>query len=135
MSDPAVLAVARSWHEAMNAGDVERLVSLTHDDVEVAGPRGVGRGTELLRAWIDRQAGEVGLHLAARRFFVRDDTVVVDQLAEWREATTGQAAQGREVGSVLVVRDGRVAAFSRHPDLGAALHAAGLDPADEVADG
>ena len=36
MSDPAVLAVVRSWHEAMNARDVERLVSLTHDDVEVA---------------------------------------------------------------------------------------------------
>jgi hypothetical protein len=34
---------------------------------------------------------------------------------------------------VLVVRDGRVAAFARHPDLGAALHAAGLDPSDEVA--
>ena len=135
MSEAPPLAVVRSWHEAMNARDVERLVSLAHDDVEVAGPRGVGRGTELLRAWIDRQAGEVGLHLAARRFFVRDDTVVVDQLAEWREATTGQVAQGREVGSVLVVRDGRVAAFSRHPDLGAALHAAGLDPADEVADG
>jgi SnoaL-like domain len=135
MSDPAVLAVVRSWHEAMNARDVERLVSLTHDDVEVAGPRGIGRGTQLLRAWVDRQAGEVGLHLEVRRLFLRDDTVVVDQLAEWREATTGDVVEGHEVGSVLVVRDGRVAAFSRHPDLGAALHAAGLGPADEVAHG
>jgi ketosteroid isomerase-like protein len=135
MSEPPVLAVVRSWHEAMNARDVERLVSLAHDDVEVAGPRGVGRGTELLRAWMDRQAGEVGLHLEARRFFVRDDTVVVDQLAEWRTAATGEVVEGQEVGSVLVVRDGRVAAFARHPDLGAALHAAGLDPADEVPGG
>ncbi len=132
MSEPPVLAVVRSWHEAMNARDAERLVSLAHDDVEVAGPRGVGRGTELLRDWMDRQAGEVGLHLEARRFFVRDDTVVVGQRAEWRRAGTGEVVEGQEVGSVLVVRDGRVAAFARHPDLGAALHAAGLGPADEV---
>lgn len=119
----------------MNARDTERLVALAHDDVEVAGPRGVGRGTDLLRAWIDRQSGEAGLHLEARRYFVRGDTVVVDQLAEWRTAATGEVAEGQEVGSVLVVRDGRVAAFARHPDLGAALHAAGLGPSDEVVPG
>lgn len=135
MSEAPVLAVVRSWHEAMNARDTERLVALAHDDVEVAGPRGVGRGTDLLRAWIDRQSGEAGLHLEARRYFVRGDTVVVDQLAEWRTAATGEAAEGKEVGSVLVVRDGRVAAFARHPDLGAALYAAGLGPSDEVVRG
>jgi ketosteroid isomerase-like protein len=135
MSDAEALALARSWYEAMNARDVERLVSLAHDDVEVAGPRGVGRGSGLLRAWMGRQAGEAGLRLEARRFFVRDGTVVVDQLAEWRAAASGEVVEGREAGSVLVVRDGRVAAFARHPDLGAALHAAGLDPSDEVAGG
>jgi ketosteroid isomerase-like protein len=135
MSETPVLAVVRSWHEAMNARDTERLVALAHDDVEVAGPRGVGRGTGLLRAWMDRQTGEAGLHLETRRYFVRGDTVVVDQLAEWRTAATGEVVEGREVGSVLVVRDGRVAAFARHPYLGAALHAAGLAPSDEVAPG
>ena len=135
MSDHAALSAARSWQEAMNARDTERLVALAHDDVEVEGPRGVGRGTDLLRAWMDRQAGQAGLHLEARRWFARRDTVVVDQLAEWREATTGAVVERQEVGSVLVVRDGRVARFARHPDLGAALHAAGLGPADEVAAG
>jgi ketosteroid isomerase-like protein len=135
MSEPAPLAAARSWQEAMNARDVERLVALAHDDVEVEGPRGVGRGTDLLRAWMDRQTGGVGLRLEARRWFARGDTVVVDQLAEWREAGTGAVVERQEVGSVLVVRDGRVARFARHPDLGAALHAAGLGPADEVAPG
>ena len=135
MSEPAPLAAARSWQEAMNARDVEGLVALAHHDVEVEGPRGVGRGTDLLRAWMDRQADEAGLHLETRRWFGRDDTVVVDQLAEWREAGTGQVVERQEIGSVLVVRDGRVARFARHPDLGAALHAAGLGPADEVAPG
>jgi ketosteroid isomerase-like protein len=131
MSAP-VVAVVRSWHEAMNARDADRLVALAHDDVEVAGPRGVGRGTDLLRAWMDRQLGEVGLHLEPRRIFVRGDTAVVEQRAEWRAAGTGEVVEGQEVGSVLVVRDGRVAQFARHPDLGAALHAAGLDLSDEV---
>ena len=135
MSEPAPLAAARSWQEAMNARDVEGLVALAHHEVEVEGPRGVGRGTDLLRAWMDRQADEAGLHLETRRWFARDDTVVVDQLAEWREAGTGQVVERQEIGSVLVVRDGRVARFARHPDLGAALHAAGLGPADEVAPG
>jgi ketosteroid isomerase-like protein len=135
MSEPASLAAARSWQAAMNARDVERLVALAHDDVEVEGPRGVGRGSGLLRAWMDRQAGEVGLHLETRRWFARGDTVVVDQLAEWRSAGTGEVVERQEIGSVLVVRDGRVARFARHPDLGAALHAAGLGPADEVAPG
>jgi hypothetical protein len=42
------------------------------------------------------------------------------------EAGTGEVVERQEIGSVLVVRDGRVARFARHPDLGAALHAAGL---------
>ena len=92
------------------------------------GPTCCGRG------WTGRPA-QVGLHLEARRWFARGDTVVVDQLAEWREAGTGAVVERQEVGSVLVVRDGRVARFARHPDLGAALHAAGLGPADEVAPG
>src|SRR4029450_186055 len=98
MSEPAPLTAARAWQEAMNARDAERLVALAHDDVEVEGPRGVGRGTGRLRAWMARQAGEVGLHLEARRWFARGDTVVVDQLAEWREAGTGGGVGGQEVG-------------------------------------
>ena len=35
MSEAPALAAARSWHEAMNARDVERLVALAHADVAV----------------------------------------------------------------------------------------------------
>src|SRR4030095_2846534 len=57
--------------------------------------------------------------LRAGAWCARRDTVVVDQLAEWREAGTGEVVERQEIGSVLVVRDGRVARFARHPDLGA----------------
>src|SRR5919107_114334 len=106
MSDHAALSAARSWQEAMNARDAERLVALAHDDVEVEGPRGLGRGTDLLRAWMDRQAGQVGLHLEARRWFARGDTVVVDQLAEWRGGRPRAVAGRPEGGGGVVGRDG-----------------------------
>jgi len=123
MSEAPVLPVVRAWHEAMNARDTERLVALAHDDVEVAGPRGVGRGTDLLRAWMDRQAGQAGLHLEARRYFVRGDTVVVDQLAEWRTAATGEVAEGQEVllgraPTVVVVQPVPVPGLAQPPHRG-----------------
>jgi hypothetical protein len=34
--------VVEAWHAALNEGDVDRLVGLSHPDVEVGGPRGVG---------------------------------------------------------------------------------------------
>jgi hypothetical protein len=50
---PAV-RVVEAWHEALNEGEVDRLVGLSHPDVEVGGPRGTRRGARLLREWVDR---------------------------------------------------------------------------------
>jgi ketosteroid isomerase-like protein len=49
-SEEAVVVLA--WHAALNDGDLERLLKLTTPDVEVGGPRGTGRGAELLRDWV-----------------------------------------------------------------------------------
>ena len=43
MNDPE-LRVVEAWHEALNDGEVDRLVGLSHPEVEVGGPRGIGRG-------------------------------------------------------------------------------------------
>jgi hypothetical protein len=43
------LRVVEAWHEALNGGEVDRLVDLSHPEVEVGGPRGTGRGAQLLR--------------------------------------------------------------------------------------
>ena len=122
------IRVVRDWHEALNAGDVDRLVALSHPDVEVGGPRGTGRGARLLREWVAR----AGIHIEPRRAFHRAETVVVEGAARWRDAETGQATGGQTVGSVFVVRDGRVARVVRHPDLASALLAAGLDESNEA---
>ena len=122
------VALVRAWHEALNAGDVERLVELSSDDVEVGGPRGSGRGADLLREWF----GRAGIHLAPRRIFHRGQTVVVEQDAEWRAPGVAQSTGAQMVASVFVVRDGQIAGVMRHADLASALEATGLTEADHA---
>ena len=117
-----------AWHEALNSGDVERLVALSHPDIEVGGPRGTGRGTQLLREWI----GRAGISLDPRRIFQQADMVVVEQEAEWRSTGTGDVIGNQTLASAFVVRDDRVASVSRYPDLAEALHATDLDELHET---
>jgi ketosteroid isomerase-like protein len=120
--------IVKDWHEALNGGDPDRLVELSHPDVEVGGPRGSGHGTQLLREWVDR----ANISLEPRRFFHRAETVVVEEEAEWRSAKTGEATGSQTAGSVFVVRDGRVARVMRYDDLAGALRAANIDGTHEV---
>jgi ketosteroid isomerase-like protein len=119
--------IVKDWHEALNSGDPDRLVELSHPDVEVGGPRGSGHGTRLLREWVDR----ANIRLEPRRFFHRAETVVVEEEAEWRSAETGVVAGSQNVGSVFEVRDGRVARVMRYEDLAGALQAANIDGSHE----
>jgi ketosteroid isomerase-like protein len=127
LTTPEVRVVV-AWHEALNGGDVERLVALSHPDVEVGGPRGTGQGAQLLREWVAR----AGIHLEPRRVFHQGDTVVVEQEAEWRPVETGELSGSQHVASIFVVRDGMVTCVSRYPDLAEALREADLDGSHEV---
>src|SRR5688572_6306992 len=106
------LDVVAAWHEAVNAGDADRVVALADEGIEIAGPRGVGSGVELLREWV----GRAGIRLESGRVFHRPGTVVVDQMARWSDTEVGRA-----VGSVFKIRDGRIVYLARHPDLASAL--------------
>lgn len=130
MSAPRV-RIVEEWHEALNGGDVDRLVALSHPDVEVGGPRGTGRGTQLLRDWV----GRANVRLEPVRVFHAGDTVVVEEVAQWRSAGTGETIGAQTVGTVFVVRDGRVASVVRYDDLRRALEAARLDGARETPPG
>ena len=125
-ADPVV--AVRAWHEALNARDIERLVALSGHDVEVGGPRASGRGTSLLRDWLDR----TGFRVEPRRFFHRAQTVVVEQDATWHMAGADHPTGLQGVASVFVVRGGRVASVTRYADLASALAAGGLTEADRV---
>jgi len=116
-----------SWHEALNAGDVERLLKLSHPDVEVGGPRGMGRGAQLLRKCVDR----ANIHLEPGRVFHEADTVVVEQEADWRSTQHGESNGGRTVASAFVVNGGLVTSVVRYPEVAEALRAANFDESNE----
>jgi ketosteroid isomerase-like protein len=115
-----------AWHEALNSGDVESLLELSHFDVEMGGPRGKVRGAQTLRDWTDR----AGIHLEPGRIFHAADTVVVEQEAEWFSA--GSSSR-QTVASTFVVRNGLVTSVVRYPSLAEALRAANLDERHAVA--
>lgn len=127
-------STVRAWHEALNSGDVERLVELSHLDVEMGGPRGMVRGSAVLREWVDR----ANIRLKPQRVFHRAEMVVVEQQAEWHNAATGEATSAQTVASTFVVRDDRVTSVVRYDGddaLGNALGATGLDESHETSRG
>ena len=120
--------VVEAWHDALNEGDVDRLVELSHPDVEVGGPRGSGRSVRLLQEWVDR----ANVRLEPRRLSRRGATVVVEQAGQWHSAESEEVIGSQTVASVIAVSDGQVTSVVRYDDLSEALNTAGLDHSDEI---
>jgi limonene-1,2-epoxide hydrolase len=120
--------VVEAWHAALNEGDVDRLVGLSHPDVEVGGPRGTGRGVQLLREWVNR----ANVRLEPRRLFSRGGTVVVEQAGQWRSAESGEVIGSQSVAAVFAVCAGLVMSLVRYDDLLEALKTTGLNQSDEI---
>jgi len=121
-------AIVQAWQDAANSQNIERLVELSAPEIEVVGPRGSGRGTQLLRDWL----GRAGLHLTTLRVFARGNIVVLAQHGIWRSLETGEVTGERDLASRFQVADQRVAQFARHDSLDVALNEAGLDYTDEI---
>ena len=124
----SALAVVRAWHEALNDGDIDRLVSLLHDDVEFGGPRGAGHGAAMVRDWAQR----AGITLAPERWFQRDEDIVVAQQARWRDPETSGLGSPLAAASTFHIRDGLVQRVVRYSTLQDALNAVDMDASSEV---
>lgn len=109
-----------AWHAALNAADTDRLLRLSSDDVEVGGPRGAGRGAQLLREWVARAQ----IQLEPVRWQALGGTVVVEQTARW-QAPDGQLTEPQVVASVFKVADGKVTSVLRFGTMPEALEFAG----------
>ncbi len=128
MQDESPFAIVQAWQDAANGGDVDRLVELSDPDIEVAGPRGSGRGHRVLRDWL----GRAGLSLRTLRAFVRGNVVVVAQHGVWRSVETGEVIGERAVAACFRVDGRRVVRCARYDSLEVALAEAGLDYSDET---
>jgi hypothetical protein len=127
MQDKDTLAAVRSWQDAANDRDLERLLGLSDPNIELIGPRGIGRGHRLLRDWLDR----AGASFETQRVFARGDTAVLAQRGVWRSYGTGEVIGESDVVSRFRVEGGRVAQLARYDNLEAALEEAGLNLSDE----
>jgi hypothetical protein len=123
-----MLAVIEAWHTAVNAGDGAAAGALCTDDVQVGGPRGGGRGRDLLVGWV----GHAGVRLDALRWFCGSGGAVVEQDARWVDGSTGEPTAPVRVATAFTVDGDRITGVLRHTELSGALAAVGLGPADEV---
>jgi SnoaL-like domain len=123
-----MLAVIEAWHAAVNAGDGPAAGALCTDHVQVGGPRGSGRGRDLLVGWVE----PARVRLQARRWFCGAGGAVVEQDAHWGDGATGQPTEPVRVATAFTVEGDRISGVLRHTELADALAAVGLGVADEV---
>ena len=127
MKDSA-LNIVKAWHNALNSGQVDKMVELVRPDVEVGGPRGKTQGAAVVREWF----GRANVRLVPLRYFNRAEVVVVEEQGEWIAPDSGQVTGRQAVATVFVVADKRIAAILRYDNLETALREGGLDWPDEV---
>ncbi len=123
-----MLDVIEAWHTAVNAGDGAAAGALCTEDVQVGGPRGTGRGRDLLAGWV----GHAGVRLEPLRWFCGGAGAVVEQDARWVDAGTGGMTAPVRVATAFGVADGRISRVLRHTELDEALSVLGLSSDDEV---
>jgi limonene-1,2-epoxide hydrolase len=117
--DKTPLQIAYAWIDAVNREDGDRLMQLSSQEIEIKGPRGSVRGSDILRDWLAR----AGARFENRRVFRRGGTVVVEQRGIWQSAESGAVVGEAAVASRFEVQDGRVIEYQRFDDLSAALAA------------
>ncbi len=127
MTDTSPLQIATAWFRHVADRDVDAVMALAASDVEVGGARGAGTGTDLLREWVARTRAV----LTPRRWFVREDIVVVEYEAAWFNRA-GQDMGRRVMITTFRIDEDRIGGIYRHDDLAAALTIAGLDAGHEV---
>ena len=125
--------IVRTCEETVNTAEVERLLDLSHSEIELVGPRGSAFGRDALKDWLAR----AGLSLETWRCFARGETVVNEQLGVWRDLTTGDVMTGdivsqARLASYYRVENGQVSYVARYDTLQEAFEQSGLSKADEV---
>jgi SnoaL-like domain len=121
-----ILKIVLAWHEALNTGDVDRLVTLSSSNIELVGPRGSAYGREELRTWMTR----AGLSLKPLDAYAKQNTVVVYQKGEWQQ--DGKVASHANVASVFKIVDDQITYIARFDTLADALAHAKLSVSDLV---
>lgn len=114
------IATVLAWHDALNSGDAETLMSLSSDDIEIGDAHGAAQGHAALRDWAEKTDATVEVG----RIYYHDGVVVVE------ETVTPSDGDARTAASAFRVVHDHVTAAFRHDDLAAALAATDLTESD-----
>lgn len=116
------IATVLAWTDALNASDVDTLVSLSSDDIEIGDAHGAGQGHAALREWAQGSAFTVEVG----EIYYHDGVVVIE---ERLTSTTDPNDVSTAAAAFRVVHD-HVTSVFRHDDLAAALDATELTDED-----
>lgn len=123
----SALDVVLDWCDAIRSRDLARATSLCHADVVLEWPRGVGRGVQLLSAWLG-----TGAVLPPSRAFQRGKVVVVEQPAA-RDLDDPTSKSGAPAALAFEIDASRLCRVTRHRLLSEAFAEHGFSESDEVA--
>ncbi len=116
------IATVLAWHDALSAGDLDTLVSLSSDDIEIGDTGGATQGHAALR----QRAALTDVTIEVGRIYYHDGVVVVEETITPHADPTAV----RTAGSAIRVVHDRVTSVFRHQDLAAALAATELSEDD-----
>jgi len=115
-----------AWLDAVNVGDIETALELTTPDVAIVGPRGAGRGREVLGTWL----GHAGASFVTQAIYEAGDAVVVAQRGIWHDVASGAVRGEADVATRFRVVAGQVSEIQRYDEVAGALRDAGLSSSD-----
>lgn len=116
------LKTVENWHRALNTKDKEDLAGLVKEDVKMVGPKGDVKGVNIMLEWVDR----ADITLTPQRYFLSDDTIIVEEIAVWHESNTGKIIDTAKVASVFVLKNEVITSIQRFDNLTTAFELTGL---------
>lgn len=126
MSSPR--EIVQTFHDHFNAGRRDDVMAMATDDIAIGGARGKGAGKQLLDEWV----GRATTTMHPQRWFLKGDTVVIEELIEWRSRDDDRVTDSTIWGLAFTVREGKIAGLARYAGIGEAVTSSGLDEADEI---
>lgn len=117
----------QKFHDLFNDHQRDELMAMATDDIAIGGARGKGAGKKFLDEWV----GRATTTMMPRRWFMKDDTVVVEEFIEWR-SRSGRVTDSTTWGIAFTVREGKIAGMARYAGIGEAVYKAGLDDRHEI---
>lgn len=122
------VALILAWHDALNAGDVQGVLSRSTSDVRIGGPRGTTTGHEALAGWIAHAGIELtptAIYATDTHASATDSACYVEQDARWPNNPAANPDELLRACTLFEVRNHLVAATLRYGTLEDALAATG----------